>query len=320
MLMLKKSILLKISVILISCILNFAVIIQNSQANTEEFLDAIVVTINDTALTLSDINKKYDKNFTYDDLKDNYQTSKIIDTAILDTIVEMEARKKRISVTDKELNSYISQIAQRNSLSVSDFKEELKKQNISLKNYKEQIKSDILKSKIASSIVRNGAAVTDEEINNYLKRINENKLLNSKISLRQICVFKENKTEAEALQKLKSIKDALNEDDFSDVAKKYSESQDSINGGMLGEFELNELSSEIFSAISQLNENDVSKIVETKNAYYIFQVAKKDVNHEPTEQEVKLARQQLEEEHLKDAIDNYFSKEIFKNYSVEKKI
>ena len=308
--MIKKLRFLVLAVILFTPIIN---------ANAELFLDAIVATINDKPITLSDINKKYNKHLTYDDLKNNLQASKIVDTAILDTIVELEGQKKRLSVSDKELDSYISQIANKNSLTVPAFKEELKKQNISFKNYKEQIRSDILKSKIASNIIRNGAAVTDEEINSYIKKVNENNLLNSKISLNQICILKGNKTEAESLKILKDILEALKNDDFKEVAKKYSETPDAKNGGYLGEFELNELSNEIFNAISQLSENEVSKIIDTENAYYIFQVAKKDATKKPTEEEKRIIKAKLEEEHLKDAINSYFSKEIYKNYSIDKK-
>ena len=295
------------------------ILMPNFKANAEEFLDAIVATINDKVLTLSDINKKYGKNISYNDLKNNLQASKIADTAILDTIVEMEAQKKRISVQDNELDSYISQIADKNSLTIPQFKEELKKQGISFKNYKEQIRSDILKSKIASHIIRNGTAVTDEEIDSYLEKVKENDLLNSKISLSQICILKSGKTEAEALSKLKEIKDKLDSDNFKDIAKKYSETPDAKNGGFLGEFELSELSNEIFNAVSKLNENEISKIIDTENAYYIFQVSRKESTKKATDEERRAAKEKLEEEHLKDAIDSYFSKEIFKNYSVDKK-
>ena len=94
--MIKKLRFLVLAVILFTPIIN---------ANAELFLDAIVATINDKPITLSDINKKYNKHLTYDDLKNNLQASKIVDTAILDTIVELEGQKKRLSVSDKELDS-----------------------------------------------------------------------------------------------------------------------------------------------------------------------------------------------------------------------
>lgn len=306
--------------LMLPCVFSCFLSIGIRNAASQVFLDAIVATINNTPITLSDINKKYGKNYTYNELANNFQANKIVDTAILDTIVEMEAAKKRISVSDSELDNYISQIASKNSLSVEAFKEELKKQNISFKNYKEQIKSDILKSKIASSIVRSGAPVTDEEIDSYLKKVKENQMLSKKISLSQICVVKANKSEAEALKILKNIKDEITEDNFKDIAKKYSETQDAAQGGFVGEFELSELSDTIFNAVSNLRENEISKIIDTDDAYYIFQIAKRESTSAPTEAERKAAKERLEEEHLKDSIDSYFSKEIYKNYSIEKKL
>ncbi|MGI6680367.1 MAG: SurA N-terminal domain-containing protein [Bdellovibrionota bacterium] len=312
--------------LLLAIITNFtAIIFTTNTSNAQVFLDAIIATINDTPITLSDINKKYDKNYTYNELKENINANKIIDTAILDTIVEMEAKKKRISVSEKELDNYISQIASKNSLTVNEFKNELAKQNISFKNYKEQIKNDILKTKIASNIIRNGTAVTEEEVDNYLKKVAENDLLNSKISLSQICVLKNNKSEADALRILKNITDDLKDDDFKDddfkdVAEKYSETLGAKQGGFVGEFELNELSSEIFNAVSNLKEGETSKIIDMANTYCIFKVNSKDAAKEPTEEERKKAREKIEEERLKDDINSYFSKEIFKNYTIDKKI
>ncbi len=285
----------------------------------EQLLDAVLVTINNTPITLSDINKKYSKTFSVSDFRYNDTAKKLLDSVILDTVVALEAKKKRFSVSEDEIGKYISEIARRNSLSVPAFKEELKKQNISFTAYREQVKSDILKSKIASSIIRNGAAVSEKEIDNYLKNIQESKLRNSKISLNQICILKEGKSEANALAILKKVKDALSDEDFSTVAKEYSETPDAKNGGNIGEFELNELSTEIFQAISGLGNNEISKIVTGENAYYIFQVQNKKNQEEATSQERELAKEKLEEEHLKDAINDYFSKEIYKNYSIEKK-
>ena len=34
---------------------------------------------------------------------------------------------------------------------------------------------------------------------------------------------------------------------------------------------------------------------------------------------MRIIKAKLEEEHLKDAINSYFSKEIYKNYSIDKK-
>ena len=70
--MIKKLRFLVLAVILFTPIIN---------ANAELFLDAIVATINDKPITLSDINKKYNKHLTYDDLKNNLQASKIVDTS-----------------------------------------------------------------------------------------------------------------------------------------------------------------------------------------------------------------------------------------------
>ncbi len=297
----------------------FSSILFFQNAISEEFLDAILVTINNMPITLSDVNKKYNKNFSVTDFKYDPTAQKLLDSAILDFIVSEEAKKKRLYVEEEEIERYIAEVANKNSLSVPAFKEELKKQNISLKTYKEQIKNDILKSKIASSIIRSGTAVSKKEIDNYLKNMLENRLQNTKISLNQICVLKEGKTEAEALEVLKKIQDAFLEDDFATVAKKYSETSDAKQGGYIGEFELSELSTEIFQAISGLGNNQISKIITGSNAYYIFQVQNKKEQAEPTKEEREYAKRELQEEHLKDAIDSYFSKEIYKNYSIEKK-
>jgi peptidyl-prolyl cis-trans isomerase SurA len=200
------------------------------------------------------------------------------------------------------------------------FLDELANRNISLQNYKEQIKSDILKSKIASSIVQNGANISDEDVDKFIQRSRKNKLYDSKISLSQIGVLKEGKSEAKALEILKEILEKLEDEDFKDVAKEYSEAPNAKDGGFLGEFTLSELSGDIFNAVSSLSKGEISKIVDTENAYYIFKVNDKDIQDKPTESEKKAAREQLEEESIKEAVNDYFSKEIYKNYSIEKKI
>ena len=110
---------------------------------------------------------------------------------------------------------------------------------------------------------------------------------------------------------------------FAELAKKYSEAPEAAEGGLLGEVSESELNPSIFQAVSVLSQDQYSAVTESESGYQIFYVEQRLKSDPDTNQQKEReleARRVLENQKLQERMQNYFTVEILKNHSVDKKI
>lgn len=109
----------------------------------------------------------------------------------------------------------------RNNLTREAFEKALEKENRKLTEYKNQVKIDILKSAIVGSVIRTSAAVSDQEVEEYIKKNQSGAtapLEGKKVKLSQIVLSNEKHSEEEARTILTQIReDADDADSFAEL-------------------------------------------------------------------------------------------------------
>jgi len=103
---------------------------------------------------------------------------------------------------------------------------------------------------------------------------------------------------------------------------KYSEGRVASDGGLLGTLVEKDLSPDIFDAVFSLQEGKVGPMVTSRTGYHIFFLEKRfsESNQESQQEELRAAaRKKLESERLQQRVQDYFSHELYKNHTVEKK-
>lgn len=301
-------------------------------------IDAIVATVDDKPITLVELGKRLSppRTLTLSDAASSSEAKQALDGLIFEQILSAEAERRNVRVSDEEVDAYVGQVAQRNSLSPQAFEEALKNENRSLNEYRKQIRLEILRSKIAANYVRTTAAVTDEDVEKYIKErmgSSDPKPSNgARIALRQIMLAKYTYTSEQAKEIFDIVKAKLDEGvSFPDLAKQYSNAPDAQDGGSLGLIEETDLSPEIFDAVLGLDKDEISSIVSTPTGFHIFQVIDRqkakdeseDEEAEPHQVSDELraqVRQQLEHEKLQSKMASFFESEILKFHTVDKKI
>jgi parvulin-like peptidyl-prolyl isomerase len=118
-------------------------------------INAIAVVVNDTAITLYDI----DEVMVKQNLSHNQAVGKLID----DVLYENEIEKFGIHLDDDELKSYIEQLALSNNMSVKKFKSELVKQGQNYDIFLESIKKRILNQKLLGKIAAGKLKIASDE-------------------------------------------------------------------------------------------------------------------------------------------------------------
>lgn len=305
----------------------------NSLAESEKiFLDAIVASVDGKPITLHEVNTRLKRNVSLRELAADSEARVLVDDMINERLIMEEAAQKKFDVGPDDIERYIEEIAQRNQLSKEDFIAALKSQGKSLEDYKQQITIDILKTRIASTYLRGSVGVSDTEVENYLKgkaSYNSNNK-GAKLSLRQIVLRSESHSDEEIKQIFDKIAERLDDgDDFSDLAKEYSEGTEASDGGFIGVIAEKDLSPEVFDAVFAVDEESVSKVVKINDNYFQFYIEKrqnKDTEDEDTaeveftDQEKNFARQELERQKMEAKYTQFFTEELFKTHAVDKKI
>ncbi|MCB0352767.1 MAG: peptidylprolyl isomerase [Bdellovibrionales bacterium] len=248
-----------------------------------------------------------------------------LDAIILEKLVQAEATSRRIGVSQAEVDAYVDEVARRNQLSKKGFEEALQREGRSLQEYRRQIESDILRSKLASSFLKNGVGVTEKEIDEYLEQSSDFSKEGAKLKLRQIMVSTGGRTEEEAKERIEKLESKLESDNsnFASIAEEGSDGSESSQGGLLGVLAEKDLNSAIFDAVFALEAGQRSKVVRTPLGYHIFFVEERFVDGESAERSEEVrneVRKILEDRKLESRMRSFFEHEIFELNAVDKKI
>ncbi|RMG39822.1 MAG: hypothetical protein D6719_12430 [Candidatus Dadabacteria bacterium] len=287
-------------------------------------VDAVVASVDDEPVTLRELCLRLTppRKLTVEEAGNDPEALAALDNIIMERLLSLEAKKRRIIVTDQEVERYIDQVAKRNSLSRKEFERALLEKGQTIDNYRRQIKMEIIKTRLAGKFIKGGVGVTDEEIDQYLKNSADASDKGLKIRLSQIFVSKENHSEEEAKALITKAKSRLADgEDFAEVARSLSEGPEASEGGSLGVINLEDLNSSLFDAVLSLQEGQISDIVSSPAGYHILRVDKrfnsKTADNSEMREEARkfLARQKIEEK-----MKTFFTGELFITHVVEKKI
>jgi peptidyl-prolyl cis-trans isomerase SurA len=92
----------------------------------------------------------------------------VLDRLIIEKIQLQNAEQEGIIVTNKELNKIIGDIADKNKLSVAEFRSKVIATGMSFERYKETLRDDIIVSRYRERSVETQIKISDAEIDNFI--------------------------------------------------------------------------------------------------------------------------------------------------------
>lgn len=242
-----------------------------------------------------------------DTLVKNYG-AETVDQLITDKIVELEADKEGIKITDKEIQKEIDTLAE--SYGGEDaLKEQLEASGSSLA----ALKQDIVVYLHTKKLVEPRITVTDDEISAYFEENKDTFAQEEQVEASHILV--EDKKTAEKVEK-----ELAAGGDFAELATKYStDAGTKEKGGSLGYFGKGNMVKEFEDVAFNMDVNKVSDPVKTEYGYHIIKVTgkkeAKKANLEDSKSEIKeaLLNNKLQEEYT------VWLAEVKKDYDITNK-
>lgn len=235
-----------------------------------ELVDRVVAVVNGKLITLFDVNTRVADMVKQtqgvalkpDDPRLDDLRRQVLESMITDMLIESEANKLKVTVSETEIDSQIEEIKKKNNLSQQQLVTELAKEGLTLKQFRDKMRLDSIKKRLLGFMVHRKVLVTDDEIRDYYEK-NKGSLsaaksvLGPKVSGGLGFIMVPNKKQAEELR------DKINSGSmsFADAARKFSIGPGRDQGGDLGDVQIKDLAPPLRSALTAVPPGQVSEPV-----------------------------------------------------------
>ena len=297
-----------------------------------ELIDRIVAVVNDDVVTMSEVNEegraffqKIKEQAPAGELSTALRRAReeVLDGLIEKKIIAQEALKQKVTVTDAELEAAVKQMVATNNMSPEQFRDQLRKVGMTEEVYRDNLKNQILQSKLVNYEVRSKIIITDDMILDYYDtRYTKHMDQGGYYLLQMGFVWKKDPKNPEKIdpaakldakkkaERLRSLVESGQ--DFSTLAKKFSELPSAADGGNIGTFQKEEMADYMRSAVTSLTPGQVSPVVETPDGYQFFKLLSSQeggvVFQAPYESVKEEIKKTLYDEKLKEAFDSWVKK------------
>jgi peptidyl-prolyl cis-trans isomerase SurA len=239
-----------------------------------EVIDKIVAIVNDDIVTLGDVQRsvQVEKQGMFTSADEYFRDMTLkekLDNFIEGTLIQQQAKKLKIDVSDKEAEAVVDSIRKQNLITETEFKERLQKEGISFKAFSEGIRNNLLRAKVLARAISTTVLVTEANLKAYYDA-NPDQFRSEEFRLQQI--FISSRREDAATRAQAAFKLLQQDQPFESVAKEYSDDPSGARGGDIGFVKKEELIPQLLQAISLLVPGTSSHPIVTPYGFHIIKL------------------------------------------------
>ncbi len=208
---------------------------------------------------------------------DSVLRDQVLDRLILESIQLQMAERAGMQIDEASLNQTMEQLAQRNNVSLSQFRAALERDGISYNEAREQIRREMLINRVRQRRVAERIQVTDQEVRNFLSSEVGRYQTSADYRLAMIVLpLSENADSAETQRRARQAQ-AIHEElqggaDFGRVAARRSASDSSLESGELGWRKAAQLPGPFADAIANLDIGGVTQPMRSPAGFHIMKL------------------------------------------------
>lgn len=245
----------------------------------------VVAVVNDEVITIYELHQKIrevtglnaEEVRTRDEERYRETAEPILDALVNERIARQQIEELGIDVRAREVDAAIEKVKRNNQISQAEFVENLRQRGLSYENYRREIKSRLEKKRLLELEVNSKIVVRDEKIAAYYS--NHHNEFGSPEKIRLAAIFLQGQNpgddqnddalQARARELLSRIRQG---EEFSHLAKTFSQGPGAEEGGDLGFFEITQLDSELRKVIGNMSPGEVSKPIIRPGGIQIVQL------------------------------------------------
>lgn len=275
--MLKKT-------LLLLCLASVALAPSYLQANSKNSrIDGVIAVVNDDVILQSELERRVSTIETQlkqkgTSLPDAEVLKKqVLERLIVDSIQLQMAERAGVRISDEQLNSIVGKMAAENNMSRDTFRANLKQSGINYNLFLADLRNEMMINQARQAQVARRIFVSEQEINELVKLIDEQGAEQKQFHLGHIMVavpesaqraeIDEAREKAERI--VKKLRGGAN---FAKTAIADSDGQDSLSGGDFGWKTINQMPTLFVGAVKQLSKNQISEPIRSPSGFHILKL------------------------------------------------
>lgn len=239
----------------------------------------IVATVNDDIITELDLQQRISLVLLSSQLENTAQVRQGIAPQVLRLLIDdrlklQEAKKNNITVSDRELQSQLENIAAQNKLTLKQFSEVLAQNGIYIQSLADNFRAEIAWSKLVSMKLEPSMTIGQSEIERSYENLQKN-AGKTQYHLYEIFLIADNPKQLEEVRQSAELlsKQARTGANFLLLAKDFSQAPSAANGGEVGWVFADQLDENIRKVLVTLKTGETSLPIRTGYGYYIVYVS-----------------------------------------------
>ncbi len=247
-------------------------------------VDQIVAVVEDGVITAGELGEKVamiKKGLRQSNTQmppDKVLIQQVLERMIIDKIQIQLAEKAGIKVDEETLRAAVKQIAERNNLTVEDFRSSLMAEGIVYSEFVEQIRNEITINRLRANQVNSQVKVSDREIENYLKtQTTHSTAGDAEFLLGHILIATPQAASTGDVQKAKDKADSLYSElkkglDFKQAVLGSSDDEQALKGGDLGWRKKSQIPSIFAEYVDKMKEGDIEGPIRSSSGFHIIKM------------------------------------------------
>ena len=218
-------------------------------------------------------------------------TQQVLERLIIENLQLQIGDRSGIRIADDELNQAMETIAQRNGMSLEQFREALARDGLSYVDAREQIRREMIISRVRQRRVAERTQVTEQEVKNFLASDLGKMHLAEELRLANIMIPVQEGASAAQIQAAERQAQELYQQlqqgaDFAQMAIARSASENALEGGEMGWRQAAQLPPPFDDLVSSLNPGEVTPPVRAPGGFILLKVLEKRGGDVQTRDEV----------------------------------
>jgi peptidyl-prolyl cis-trans isomerase SurA len=238
----------------------------------------IAAVVNDEVISVFDVVSRMRMILISSNIPDTPETRKRIAPQVLRSLIDeklelQEAKRQNVTATDSEIKAALLQIEKQNNMKPGQLNDFLKSRGIDRGALVDQLTAGIVWSKLVRRHTAETADISDEEIDEALKRVKEH-AGEPRSRVAEILLAVDNPAQDDEVRALaeRLTQQMRQGARFSAIARQFSQSATAAVGGDIGWVRSDQLSPELGKVVSQLKPGELSAPIRTGGGYYLVLV------------------------------------------------
>ena len=209
---------------------------------------------------------------------DSVLARQVLERLVLDKVQLLQAERAGIHVDDETLRSAVEQIAQRNNLTIDQFRRSLQHEGIEYSDFLNQIRSEIAISRFRSSQVNGQIKVSDREVQHYLDtKEMKGESVDVEYALSHILIATPSSASSAQVRQARERAEKLMAElkaglDFRDAALRQSDDEAALTGGDLGWRKLSQLPTLFADEVPHMKKGQLAGPFHNPSGYHIIRL------------------------------------------------